>query len=307
MVFDNVFMAQGLSQDHGVFMFCHIRRRAFLPFLVLLLLGASLIASAQSVRSTDRPAASPDRKQIFAAMKRATILMVENLSTQGDYVWSYLSDLSRRWGKLEARVRMVWVQPSGTPTMRHLFLDACQATGDEYYYHAAEKAAGALMAGQLPSGGWNYMIDLAGERSLQEWYDTIGRNAWRLEEFQHNWRNGTFDDGGTAESAKLLLRLYVEKRDPKIKAALDKAIQFVLDSQYPVGAWPQRFPLKDEFSHHGRPDYTSFLTFNDDVTAGNIEFLVLCYQALGDRRKRPARTMRIPNSPTISLTKKHLP
>ena len=78
--------------------------------------------------------------------------------------------------------------------------------------------------------------------------------------------------------------MYLEKRDPTIKAALDKAIQFVLDSQYPIGAWPQRYPLKDEFRHHGRPDYTSFLTFNDDVTAGNIDFLLLCYQALGEAR-----------------------
>ena len=58
----------------------------------------------------------------------------------------------------------------------------------------------------------------------------------------------------------------------------------MLDSQYPVGAWPQRYPLKNEFSHHGKPDYTSFLTFNDDVTAGNIDFLSMCYQALGDPR-----------------------
>ena len=85
-------------------------------------------------------------------------------------------------------------------------------------------------------------------------------------------------------AAKFLLRLYVEKRDPKYKPALDKAIQFVLDSQYPIGAWPQRFPLQYEFSHHGMPDYTSYLTFNDDVAAENIDFLVMCYQALGDRR-----------------------
>jgi PelA/Pel-15E family pectate lyase len=82
----------------------------------------------------------------------------------------------------------------------------------------------------------------------------------------------------------LLLRLYLDKRDATVKAALDKAIQFVLDSQYPVGGWPQRFPLKNEFTHHGKPDYTSFVTFNDDVTSGNIELLILCYQALGDRR-----------------------
>ena len=102
-------------------------------------------------------------------------------------------------------------------------LDAYHATGDEYYYRAADAAASALAAGQLPEGGWNYVIDFAGDRSLHEWYATIGQNAWRLEEFQHDWGNGTFDDGGTADSTKLLLRLYLEKRDPRVKAALEKA------------------------------------------------------------------------------------
>jgi hypothetical protein len=78
--------------------------------------------------------------------------------------------------------------------------------------------------------------------------------------------------------------MYVEKRDPKYKPALDKAIQFVLDSQYPVGGWPQRFPLKNEFSHHGLPDYTSYITFNDDVAAENMDFLLMCHQVLGDPR-----------------------
>ena len=79
------------------------------------------------------------------------------------------------------------------------------------------------------------MVDFAGDASLREWYDTVGKNAWRLEEFQHYWGNATFDDAGTAEASKFLLRLYVEKRDPKYKPALDKAIAFVLDSQYPHG------------------------------------------------------------------------
>ena len=80
--------------------------------------------------------------------------------------------------------------------MGHLFLDAYHATGDEYYYQAAEQVAGALIWAQHPSGGWNYIADFAGDRSLREWYDTVGRNAWRLEEFQHYWGNATFDDAG---------------------------------------------------------------------------------------------------------------
>jgi PelA/Pel-15E family pectate lyase len=217
-------------------------------------------------------------------MKRAATFMVERVATQGGYVWSYLPDLSRRWGEIEARASMIWLQPPGTPSMGHLFLDAYHATGDAYYLRAAEDVARALITAQHPAGGWNYVHDTAGEASRREWYDTVGRNAWRLEEFQHDWGNATFDDGGTSQSALFLLRLYLDTREPAIKAALDKAIQFVLDSQYPVGAWPQRFPLNTDFSHQGKPDYTPYLTFNDDVAAGNVNLLIACYQALGDRR-----------------------
>jgi PelA/Pel-15E family pectate lyase len=224
------------------------------------------------------------REEVLAAMKRATTFMIDKVAYKGGYVWNYLPDFSRRWGEMEARETMIWIQPPGTPTMGHLYLDAYHATGDNFYYQAAEQVAGALIWGQHPSGGWNYMVDFAGDRSLREWYDTIGRNGWRLEEFQHYWGNATFDDAGTAESAKFLLRLYVEKRDPKYRPALDRAVQFVLDSQYPIGAWPQRYPRVAEHPTHGLPDYTSYPTFNDDVAGENIDFLVMCYQALGDPR-----------------------
>jgi PelA/Pel-15E family pectate lyase len=239
-----------------------------------------LVGTASTVAVGAPPEPAPSATQIRDVMKRATRFMVEEVSTDGGYVWSYLPDRSRRWGELEARPTQIWLQPPGTPTMGHLFLDAYHATRDEYYYRAAEAVAGALIRAQLPSGGWNYLADFAGEASLREWYDTIGRNAWRMEEFQHHWGNATFDDSATAAPAKFLLRLYVEKRDARYKPALDKAIGFVLDSQYPVGAWPQRFPRRNEFQRAGHPDYTSYLTFNDGVTGENVEFLVMCRQAL---------------------------
>jgi hypothetical protein len=117
-------------------------------------------------------------------------------------MWNYVPDLATL-GRDEARHDDL-IQPPGTATMGHLYLDAQHATGDNFYYQAAEQVAGALIWGQHSSGGWNYMVDFAGDRSLREWYDTIGKNGWRLEEFQHYWGNATFDDAGTAESAKFL-------------------------------------------------------------------------------------------------------
>jgi PelA/Pel-15E family pectate lyase len=235
--------------------------------ILLLLVGLAAPAHAQS------------RSEIERTMKRATTFMVEKASTNGGYVWSYLPDMSRRWGEIEAKPSMVWVQPPGTATMGHLFLDAYHATGDEYYYQAAEKVAGALIWGQHRSGGWNYFIDFEGPASTRHWYETIGKNAWRMEEFQHYSDNATFDDAGTSEAMQFLLRLYVEKRDPKYRPALERAINFVLESQYPIGGWPQRYPNDPRY-----PEYASYITFNDDVAAENVKFLTMVYTALGDAR-----------------------
>src|SRR6185436_19423938 len=89
---------------------------------------------------------------------------------------------------------------------------------------------------------------------------------------------------GTAESSKLFLRLLLERKDPKWRAPVGKAMKLVLDSEYPIGVWPQRFPRSGEFGLHGLPDYTGYATFNDDVAAENMDFLLMCYQAFGEER-----------------------
>jgi PelA/Pel-15E family pectate lyase len=223
-------------------------------------------------------------KDAEMAMLHSTQYMVEKVSTNGGYVWFYRPDFTRRWGEMEAYKTMIWMQNPGTVSMGHLFLDAYETTGNEYYYQAAEKTASAIVWGQSHEGGWNYMIDFAGDRSLKQWYNTIGKNGWRLEEFHHYYGNSTFDDDVTSNAAMYLLRMYLIKMDPKWKPSLDKAINFILQSQYPLGGWPQRFPLKFDFNKDGHPDYTSFYTFNDGVIWENTNFLIKCYVTLGEER-----------------------
>jgi len=253
-----------------------LNRRALLASVTASAALAALPARAQAV--------APDRLAILQTMKRAAAFMTDEVAVGGGYVWNVLPDFSRRWGELEASPTMIWVQPPGTATVGHLFLDAFHATGDEQFWRAAQSAADALIRGQHPSGGWNYVIDTAGEESLKRWYETYGANAWRMEEFQKYYGNATFDDAGTAEASQLMLRMWAEKKERRYKAALDKAIAFVLDSQYPNGGWPQRYPRVPDAGLHGHADYTGHITFNDDVAGENIEFLVYAYQATGDRR-----------------------
>ena len=254
------------------------------------LLGAAssvLVAACSKLPSTSSRTsiAANSGKEVLAAMKRATTFMRQRCAVNGGYVWAYAADFSRRWGEMEAYPSMIWIQPPGTATVGHLYLDCYHATGDEYFYEAAAEVAASLMAAQHPAGGWNYLHDFAGEASIQRWYDTIGKNGWRLEEFHHYYGNATFDDAGTSEAAQFLLRMYLEKNDERFAAALERAIRFILDSQYANGGWPQRYPFVDDAPDlHGRPDYTRYITFNDDVAGENIKFLLMVWQSMGDQR-----------------------
>jgi PelA/Pel-15E family pectate lyase len=246
-------------------------------FLILLFANVfNVSAIGQNNRITN--------ERILEAVKKATSFMVEKVSYKGGFVWDYLPDFSRQWGEMEANRTMAWTQSNGTPAMGEFFLDLYHATGDEYYYQAAEKVASALIWGQHPSGGWNYCFDFAGEASLRQWYGTIGKNGWRLEEFQHYYGNATYDDDATASPGRFILRIYCEKNDPKYRPSVDKTIQFLIDSQYPIGGWPQRYPLMYEYSKNGAPDYSSYITFNDGVHRNNVDLLVLYYRVLGEQK-----------------------
>lgn len=228
---------------------------------------------------------SPSKTEILSTMMRATRFMADSVSENGGYLSHYLPDFSRSWGEMEAYPTMIWVQDPGTVSMGNTFLDCWYATHDDYYYKQAQKAASALVWGQLPCGGWNYFINFGGLNSTLEWYHTIGQNAWRLEEFQHYYGNATFDDKVSSSASTFLLRFYLARLDPAFKPPLDKAIGFILNSQYPLGGWPQRFPLMHDFHKDGDPDYTSFYTFNDNVEWQNIKFLIACYATLNDQDK----------------------
>lgn len=241
--------------------------------------GAALTGACASFFQPTTDTGGNDRRATLAAMKRATRFMLEHVAYRGGYVWSYLPDLTRRWGEMEAYPTMIWMQPPGTATVGHLYLDCYEATRDAFYYRAALNVADGIIGAQHASGGWNYLHDFAGAESERRWYETIGRAGWRLEEFHHYDGNATFDDAGTSEASQFLLRAYLVRRDPRLLPPLQRAIQFVLDSQYANGGWPQRYPRAA-----GEAAYAPYITFNDAVADENIKFLLMVYHTLGDER-----------------------
>ena len=237
-----------------------MKRRVFLGSSVAALAAAAcggggggsddpVVTPVDPVTPSVEPAAetNPVRAAARSAIVRGTTYMDQTVSYKGSYVWEYLaSNRNKCWGEMEAYPTMCWMQYPSTPLVGHSFLDAYHATGDSVLYKSAERTALALIEAQHTSGGWNYTFDFAGDASLKKWYETVGINGWRLEEFQHYYGNATFDDATTAVAAQFMLRMYLEKKDPRFKVAIEKAIDFVLAAQFKdgvvKGGWPQRFP-----------------------------------------------------------------
>ena len=80
----------------------------------------------------------------------------------------------------------------------------------------------------------------------------------------HGWEGSAESSYMRQAAAQFLLRVYLEKQDPKYRPGLERAVSFVLDSQYPIGGWPQRFPINREYSNGGLPDYTANITFSNE-------------------------------------------
>lgn len=281
------------------------RRRLVQSAAAGTLIGAASGVTAAGLATPATAAKGSSARGVRDAMLRAAAYMDEKVSYEGAYVWSYRPDLSLTWGEMEARRTMCWVQPPGTPTVGHALLDAYVATGEKRFLHAARRTGRALVRAQRPEGGWNYIHDFAGAKSLKRWYESIGINGWRLEEFQHLYDNSTFDDAATSTAGQLILRLHlIDPRDRGFKRSLAKVIGFITDAQISGGVsdggWPQRWPVDANATTEmpwpdTRPswlpadakpgmvdgDYTQHVTFNDNVLGENIKLLLMCVVSLG--------------------------
>ena len=231
--------------------------------------------------------AEPNRDTVITAMKRASSFMADKVSTHGGYVNKYSADLSKRWGEVPARDSQIVCQPPGTPSMGMLYLEAYKASGEWDFLRYAEMAADALIWGQHPAGGWHYLIDFD-MPGLRKWYDEVASRCWGWEEYYHYYGNCSFDDRATYAPAKFLLELYMTTLDPKYRVPLLKALDFILEAQYPCGGWPQRYPLMYDFPHGGHDDYTHYYTYNDGAIQNNIFLLFEAWEKLGNEEYRKA-------------------
>jgi PelA/Pel-15E family pectate lyase len=218
------------------------------------------------------------REQALAAMRRAATYYRETVAVQGGYVYYCSLDLKERLGEGKASPTQVWVQPPGTPTVGMAYLAAYRATKDKWYLDAARETAGALVYGQLASGGWTYAIDFD-PQSKQAGHYRNGRG-------QRKGRNNSSLDDNTTQSA-LRLVMHVDQaldfKDQEIHQAAKTALDALLAAQFANGGWPQswtgpaaelpivkaNFPDYEWRTEHRVKEYWNLYTLNDGL-AGDV-------------------------------------
>lgn len=123
-------------------------------------------------------------------------------------------------------------------------------------------AAGAALAAnliswQLPCGGWSKAVSYATPRPPG--------SAWTSQSDPHHYA-GTLDNRSTTGQLLFLARRHASSPDEKIKASVERGLDYLLEAQFPNGAWPQNYPLE------GR--YHDSITLNDDAMLHAIEVLM---------------------------------
>lgn len=130
----------------------------------------------------------------------------------------------------------------------------------------AKQLADIILSYQAPSGGWSKHTGYTkGPRKPGMQFTSQsepGEPAHYL---------ATYDNRSTTEQLHLLACVWEATKREDCSAAVLKGLNFILQSQYPTGGWPQVYPL--EGSYHDD------ITFNDDAVTHILELL----QAIANR------------------------
>lgn len=246
--------------------------------------------------------AAPAAPEVKAALTKATQYM-RSIATEGGYLWRYSEDLKIRAGENNATDTQIWIQPPGTPAMGEVFLKAYAASGDTIHLDAARDAAYALAQGQLESGGWDYLIDFDPKNATLAYRRTdVGKLT--PAEISKRKNISTYDDNNTQDALRFLMQYVAATKDstnPKekeIRTALAYGLKKMLEAQYPIGAWPQRYdgkpksvteyPIKKATipmnypREHPKADYKGYYTLNDNAMADCIDIMFAAHKQFGN-------------------------
>jgi hypothetical protein len=242
--------------------------------ILFLLLSAALLAQPD-----------PTGDEVLAAMRKAADFYANTVSTEGGYHFYYAEDLSFGRSESAEGPTRIEFQRDGTPVVALAYLDAYEATGNAQFLAAARKAGHAYLRGQLCSGGWDYFVE----------FDPVKRRefAYRADGSCESSRGGVtnLDDNVTQSAVRVMMRLdrALQFKDEAIHESVRFALDKLMEAQYPIGAWPQRFSKKPDHEKFPvkrasypndwsrewpGPQYQQHYTFNDNTIADAIDMML---------------------------------
>lgn len=126
-------------------------------------------------------------------------------------------------------------------------------------YNADEitKIADNIILFQKGNGGWAKNFDMQAILSNEQ-IEKIKTNKDLL--------NTTFDNGATHSQLTYLAEIYSKTNREKYKSAFLKGLNFIFNSQYENGGWPQFYPDTSGYRKH--------ITFNDGAMMGVMKLLL---------------------------------
>ena len=256
-------------------------RRCYLALL-------ALFAPVPALRAEDL------RDEVKAALKKAATYYRNTVASHGGYVYYYTPDLNERWGEGKANPDILFVQPPGTPTVGTAYLRAYEATGDTFYLDAARETAGALVYGQLESGGWTQTIHFAKGNRVGKYRNGKGGN----------WNNSSLDDNQTQAALVFLMRAdkALGFKDTAVHEAVLYGLDALLKAQFANGGFPQvwqkpvpqvrpqraKFPDYDWKTEGRVKNYWDFPTLNDGLAGTVCRVLVDAHQTYKDAKYKTA-------------------
>jgi hypothetical protein len=277
-------------------------------------LGRFLAPVALLLAALPAAAQAPGRDGVRGALLKAVRFYHKDVSRHGGYVWAYSGDLRLREGEGAVGDDTIWVQPPGTPAVGEAFLDAYEATGETACLDAARDAAQALVNGQLQSGGWNYRIEFEPQKRREWSYVADGAKppgppgvAAGWEEWKRRKHKGNLtvlDDDTTQAATRFLVRFdrTTGLRDGKVHAAVLRALDSLLNAQYPNGGWSasydhfptapppvEQYPVTrarypEDWPRIWPKDFTGCYVTNDNLMADAIDTMLLAAEVYRDTR-----------------------
>ncbi|TWT32356.1 Pectic acid lyase [Posidoniimonas corsicana] len=230
----------------------------------------------------------PSRAQTLAAIKSAARYFRGTHALHGGCVYHYSLDTQQRWGEGPAGESLVWVEPPSTPSVGLAMLRAFRATGDKFYLDAARETAGAMVNGQMATGGWPRAFDIAGRMRGEPFSGARDRTEGR----------SSLDDGQTQTAIRFMARAdqAFGFADKPVHDASRRALAALLTAQFPNGAFPQvwsgpvephpvvpaGYPDYDWRTEHRVKEYWDLYTLNDNVCGYAAQALAAAHEVYGE-------------------------